>query len=157
MKNILLILLVSGYLSLQAQPAKVIAVYSGSIILAAAGDALNNSHEKGWGHLCNAASAGLLVVSPFIIKYEKSKWLYYLATYTSLRIAMFDCSYNTTRGLPLNYVGTTSTWDKVQKKNPVDPIISKSVFLSLGIAIPLYKLNGDEKTSHRFKDQNVIH
>jgi hypothetical protein len=95
------------------QPAKVITVYTSSIVLNAVGDGLNDSGSKQWGHFCNAASIGILLTSPFIIDYEKSKWGWYLTSYTSLRIALFDYSYNLTRGLGLNYIGGTSTWDRV--------------------------------------------
>jgi len=125
----------------KSQAWKVIAVYSGSIILNAVGDGLNDNNHKQWGHLCNAMSIGLLLTSPFIIDYEKSKWGWYLTSYVSLRIAMFDYSYNLTSGLPLNYIGGTSTWDKVMKKmNPPDTYLGRGVFFVVGITIPINKL-----------------
>lgn len=121
------------------EPLKVIAVYSGSIILNAVGDGLNDNGEKGWGHACNAASIGLLLTSPFIIDYNKSKWGYYLASYISLRVALFDPSYNLTRGLPITYIGNTSTWDKgLQKLSPPDGLMAgRGVSFIVGISIPL--------------------
>ena len=105
----------------KSQAWKVITLYSGAIILNAVGDGLNDSGEKQWGHFCNAASVGILLTSPFIIDYEKSKWGWYLTSYVGLRIALFDYSYNLSRDLPLNYIGGTSTWDKVLgKMNPPD-------------------------------------
>jgi len=125
----------------KSQAWKVIAVYSGSIIFNAVGDGLNDSGEKQWGHFCNAASIGILLTSPFIIDYEKSKWGWYLTSYTSLRIALFDYSYNLSRGLPLNYIGGTSTWDKVMKQmNPPDTYMGRGVFFIVGITIPINKL-----------------
>ena len=155
MRKLLLILLLSSFVfALSAQydsiypakkkisePVKIIAIYSGSILLNAIGDGLNDSGEKQWGHACNAASIGLLLSSPFIIDYDKSKWFWYLASYTSLRIGLFDYTYNTTRGLPLNYIGGTSTWDKVLKKmNPPDTYMGRGVFLTIGIAVPINEL-----------------
>jgi hypothetical protein len=58
------------------EPIKVIGLYSGSIILAAVGDGLNDSGSKEWGHACDALSVGVLLVSPFVIDYDKSKWGY---------------------------------------------------------------------------------
>lgn len=123
MKKLFLILLLSSFVfALSAQydsiypvkkkisePVKIIAVYTGSILLNAIGDGLNDSGDKGWGHACNALSTGFLLTSPLILDYEKSKWGWYLTSYISLRIALFDYTYNTTRGLPLNYIGGTST------------------------------------------------
>jgi len=125
----------------KSQAWKVITVYSSSIIFDAVGDGLNDSGEKQWGHFCNAASIGIMLTSPFIIDYEKSKWGWYLTSYTSLRIALFDYSYNLTRGLPLNYIGGTSTWDKVLgKMNPPDTYMGRGVFFILGVSIPINKL-----------------
>lgn len=123
------------------ESVKVITLYSSAIILNAVGDGLNDSGEKQWGHACNAASIGILLTSPFIIDYEKSKWGWYLTSYTSLRIALFDYSYNLSRGLPLNYIGGTSTWDKVLKEmNPPDTYMGRGVFFIVGITIPINKL-----------------
>lgn len=123
------------------ESVKVITLYSSAIILNAVGDGLNDSGEKQLGHACNAASIGILLTSPFIIDYEKSKWGWYLTSYTSLRIALFDYSYNLSRGLPLNYIGGTSTWDKVLKEmNPPDTYMGRGVFFIVGITIPINKL-----------------
>jgi len=154
-KLILIFLLIDLFLSLSGQTfdniyvkerkipeaVKVITVYTSSIILNAVGDGLNDSGEKQWGHLCNAVSTGLLLASPFIIDYEKAKWLWYLTSYTSLRIAFFDYSYNLTRGLPLNYIGGTSTWDKILgKMNPPNTYLGRGVVLIVGISIPINEL-----------------
>lgn len=123
------------------ESAKVIGLYTASIALNAIGDGLNDSGEKPWGHALNAASIGLLLSSPFIIDYEKERWYWYLISYTSLRIAFFDYTYNTTRGLPLNYIGGTSTWDKTLKKlNPPNTYLGRGVFFTIGISIPIKHL-----------------
>ncbi len=124
-----------------SEPVKVIALYAGSIILDAAGDALKDSNHKEWGHFCNAASVGILLTSPFIIDYKKSKWGWYLTSYIGLRIAIFDYTYNTVRGLPLNYTGTTSTWDSFMSKlNPPDFYLGRSVAFTIGVSIPINEL-----------------
>jgi len=128
------------------ESVKVIGVYAGSIILDAIGDGLNDEGKKQLGHACNAASVGLLLISPFIIDYDKSKWGYYLTSYVSLRIATFDYIYNTTRGLPLNYIGHTSTWDKVLcKMNPPNTFLGRGVFLTVGIAIPIKEFKHENR------------
>jgi len=123
------------------QTWKVIGVYTGSILLNAVGDGLNDSGDKQWGHACNAASIGLLLGSPFIIDYEKDKWYWYLISYTSLRISLFDYTYNTTRGLPLGYIGSTSTWDKALSKfRSPETHFGRSVFFIVGFSIPINEL-----------------
>lgn len=131
------------------ESVKVISIYAGSIILGAVGDGLNDDGIKTWGHVCNAASTGLLLSSPFIIDYEKSKWGYYLASYASLRIALFDPSYNLTRDLPLTYIGNTSFWDKgLQKMAPPDGFIAgRGLSLMIGISMPIKEF--DTKRRYR--------
>lgn len=125
----------------KSQAWKVITIYTGAIVLNAVGDGLNDSDNKQWGHLCNATSIGLLLASPFVIDYDKDKWFWYLTSYVSLRIALFDYTYNLTRGLPIDYIGGTSTWDKVLKySNPPNTYMGRGVFFTIGITIPINKL-----------------
>jgi len=119
---------------------KVIGIYTASIILNGIGDGLNNSNRKTAGHVINALSIGMLVASPFLMDYDKKKWYWYFATYTSLRIGLFDWTYNMTRKLPFGYVGTTAPTDKFYKILVLNPNIPRPIFLSLGIVIPLTKL-----------------
>lgn len=125
------------------ESVKVIGIYTASIVLDAVGDGLNDDGNKAWGHACNAMSVGLLLTSPFLIDYDKSKWGYYLTSYVALRISFFDPVYNTTRGLPLNYIGNSSLWDKgMQKLKPPDGLMfGRGVSLIVGISIPINKLN----------------
>lgn len=119
---------------------KLIGIYTASIILNGIGDGLNNSHRKTTGHIINSLSIGLLVASPFLLDYDKNKWYWYLATYISLRIGLFDIAYNLTQGLPFGYSGTTSPSDKLYNSIHINPTIPRSVFFVLGIAIPITKL-----------------
>ena len=123
---------------------KVLAIYAGSIVLNAMGDAYNDSGNKPLGHTLNAASTGLLLASPFIVKYDKNKWGYYAASYLSLRIGLFDPIYNSTRGLPIWYIGNSAPTDKLLRKTGAPEQIimfDRSLFLIVGIHIPLTKIN----------------
>ena len=144
MRKLITILFLFLTLTVNAQKKealKVISLYSGSIILDAVGDGLNDSGHKAWGHLCNAGSVGVLLTSPFLINYEKNKWGWYFASYIGLRVGLFDYVYNETRGLGLNYIGGTSNWDKIMKKlNPPNTYLGRAVFLSIGISIPINEL-----------------
>ena len=158
MKKLLtLILTLSLYLGLNAQdyyPAnpqpredkipqwvKVTSIYAGSIILDAMADGLRDDGNKEWSHALEAGSIGLLLASPFIIDYDKSKWGWYVASYVTLRISLFDPTYNLTRGLGWNYVGTTSGWDKGLQKVPDHFMnFSRGVSFVIGISIPINEL-----------------
>ncbi len=116
---------------------KIIGMYSAAIICNSIGDGMNNTNRKTMGHVLNAASIGFLVASPFVIKYEKQKWYYYLLTYTSLRLAFFDAGYNLTTDKPIDYIGSTAITDKLYKAAGVGYNLSKSVGFLLGVTIPL--------------------
>jgi hypothetical protein len=138
---------ISGQKNKIPEPIKVISVYAGSIILQAVGDGLNDEGIKTWGHVCNAASTGIILASPFIIDYEKSKWGWYLASYVTLRVALFDPAYNLSRGLPVTYIGGTSFWDKgLQKLAPPDGLLfARGVSFTVGISIPINELDNKRR------------
>jgi hypothetical protein len=119
---------------------KVIGIYAGSIILESLGDGLNDNGNKTWGHLSKVFSTGLLLSSPFIIKYDKSKWYIYLLSYTSLRIGLFDMTYCTTRHLPLNYIGSTSITDKAWTKIGGQPSFIRGLSFTFGIFLTIKEL-----------------
>lgn len=132
------------------EPVKIIALYAGSIILDAAGDALNDSNHKDWGHLCCAASVGVLLTSPFVIDYQRSKWGWYLTSYVSLRIALFDYAYNMSRDLPLSYTGSTSNWDKMTGSMKSSQLsMCRCGALAIGITVPITKLDKNNRASIR--------
>jgi len=119
---------------------KVIALYSGSIILNGIGDGLNDSNHKTAGHLFNAASMGSLLLSPVIFNFQKDKWYWYILSYICLRAGLFDITYNLTRKLPYNYTGSTSLTDKYYNSLGVNPIFPRAIFFVVGFAIPLTQL-----------------
>lgn len=130
------------------EAVKTIAVYSSSIILSAVSDGLNDGiigdkSYKTLGHALNAASVGILLASPFILKADRHNWGWYAASYISLRIALFDMTYNTTRGLPMQYVGNSSLYDKTlaATKSPDSWLFAgRSLFFIVGISIPIKEL-----------------
>lgn len=114
---------------------KVIGLYSTAVILNAIGDGLNNSNSKTMGHFFNAASIGVLLYSPFFINYDKSKWYWYLLSYTALRVTLFDVTYNITTKRPVNFIGSTAITDKIHKIVDLYSA-SKAVGLVIGLTIP---------------------
>jgi hypothetical protein len=147
MKNLTIILLlislnVSGQWY-KSETFKTVTLYSASIVLDAVGDGLNDSGQKVGGHALNAMSTGLLVASPFILDADKHNWGWYAASYVSLRVGLFDMSYNATRGLPLQYVGNSSIYDKTvaATKSPDSWLFAGRTFcLFIGVVIPINEL-----------------
>jgi len=120
------------------ESAKVILTYTGAVALNAIGDGLNDNGVKGWGHVANALSIGTLLMSFTWIDYDRTKWWVYPLTYVSVRFAGFDYIYNTTRGLPLNYIGGTSFYDQfMQKLNPPETYLMRGCALVVSISIPI--------------------
>jgi hypothetical protein len=146
MKKLLLILLVFLTLQIQAQQFRrdtrwiKLGMYTGSILMDAAGDALNDSNHKGWGHFANAASVGVLVTIPFVTENERTfkGFLLGAGSYTFLRFGLFDYTYNSVRNLPLNYIGGTSFYDKaMQKLNPPETYLARVASLCVGVSLTL--------------------
>ena len=122
---------------------KVAGLYSTSIALNATGDALNHKGIKEWGHACNAASTGLLLASPFVIKGEKDRWIYHGLVYVGIRFATFDPVYNSVRGLPIDYIGNSSVTDKFwQSVRPPGwaQLFGRVVILSMSISFAVNEI-----------------
>lgn len=153
LKRIVVILLLSvtaiGYsqpLTYQARrknKVRTLILFTTAVTLNAIGDGLNDSGHKPVGHVCNAVAIGGLLMSPYFLDVDKSTWVHYLASYVSIRVALFDPIYNETRGLPFDYIGTTSLTDKgLRKLGPQRGLVmfTRSVFLVVGVSIPLNNL-----------------
>ena len=124
------------------ESVKVIGIIASSVILEAIGDAKYDAGQKEIGKLYQAASVGILVASPFLLDIDHKKWGWYLMSYLSFRIAVFDPVYNLTRGLPIDHIGTTSLWDAgMEKFNPPlgAQMWGRSMFLIVSISIPINK------------------
>lgn len=127
------------------EPVKVISLYVGAIVLEGIGDALYDDGDKALGKSLQAISLGMLLLSPAILDMNRDNWWWYVITYTSFRVALFDYTYNATRGLPLNTVGTTSYWDKGIEKvgfeaYPGAQLFTRGIFFTLAITIPINEL-----------------
>jgi len=145
MKQILIILFITLSLQLSAQKEGkwlLNSMYVGSIICNGIGDGLNDSGNKGIGHVMNAVSISFLLVTPFVYDFTGDAWWKAVIKYGFIRIGFFDFAYNTTRGLPLNYIGNTSYWDTkfMQKIKPPDGFaFGRAVFTTIGFSIPINK------------------
>jgi hypothetical protein len=150
MKNLLFIVLSFFMITTQAQEVKfktfststeVITLTLGSVLLNAAGDALNDNGEKGWGHTLNALSIATLLTLPLVV--DESEALTTFFTYIGFRFSTFNPTYNAVRGLPLNYIGTTSFDDKLlgKLKPPDGFLFARSVVFVTTVSIPINHLN----------------
>ena len=86
------------------------------VILKAVSDGLNDSGFKGWGHAVNSLWIGALFIIPNFV--FLLSWYIQIISFTLLMIALFDYTYNLTRGLKISFVGTTSWWDQAIAKVP---------------------------------------
>jgi hypothetical protein len=112
-----------------------------SITFNAIGDGKNNDNEKTIGHIFNAFSILVLLLIPSIIVWDRNPWVIYILSYAFLRAAIFDIAYNLTRGLPWNYIGSTSITDKLWVKFGGQPTFVRIIFLIVGISLPLKYLS----------------
>lgn len=142
MKKLLIILLILVSFQATAQDGwKRLALFTSSVALNATGDALNDAGHKEWGHVCNAASIGVTLSVPLFTEVESDDWLPMILSYTFIRFAIFDYTYNGVRGLPMGYTGNSSYYDKAMQTVPNGfELWGKSIFLTAGIAINFNEL-----------------
>lgn len=122
---------------------KTLAVFTSSILLDAAADATRDNGNKMLSHTLEAGSVATMIGGMIWIEpsWEDIGW--YAASYLSLRFAIFDPVYNSLSGLPLNYHGTTSIYDKFwNKMNPPlgAEMFGRVIIFSVGFSIPLQQL-----------------
>lgn len=99
------------------------------------------------GHSLRSASIGALLMQPVFMDIDKpEEWLTNIGSYVFIRFALFDVSYNITRGLPYHYVGSTSLHDKTLRAiNAPSSSYTYVKGLSLLVGISLsFDLNGIE-------------
>ena len=91
-----------------------IGLITGSIMFNAIGDGLYDDGHKLAAKSFRAASIGSLLAIPVVAgPIGRKKAFKYVLSYGLMRYALFDITYNATRRLPLNYVGTTSIHDRM--------------------------------------------
>jgi hypothetical protein len=114
-----------------------IGLITSSIIFNAVGDGLYDDGHKLAAKSFRAASIGSLLAIPIVSgPIGKKKAFKYALSYGLMRFGLFDITYNATRKLPLNYVGTTSIHDRIINNSPKG-IISAMRLTSIWISIEL--------------------
>lgn len=123
----------------------ILGIEMSSLALEASGDALfdlgkieGDRNKMQWGHTLQAAGYGVLALALPMIdwRFPVADGMTVFASYMTLRYGSFDYMYNTVRGLPLGYIGTTATVDNVLRKQPEAMVhLSKGLSFSLGIVI----------------------
>ena len=114
-----------------------IGLITSSIVFNAVGDGLYDDGHKLAAKSFRAASIGSLLAIPIVGgPIGRKKAFKYALSYGLMRFALFDITYNGTRGLPLNYVGTTSIHDRVIGGSP-PLMIAATRMTSLWISIEL--------------------
>ena len=111
-----------------------------SVVLNASADALRDNGHKDWSHALEAASYVPLLSIPFIDKDNGNSFLkntlITVGMYAGTRVLGYDYTYNAVRGLPLNYMGTTSGWDKTLHdigRSPIAPLF-RTVFFTFTVS-----------------------
>jgi len=93
------------------------------------------------GHMLSAASVGVLLVRPFLSDMSRTDWGWYISSHILLRMGSFDHFYNAARGLPFNYIGSTSYWDRFWSNSPPAWKLGfQSLYFTVGVAIPIKEL-----------------
>lgn len=92
---------------------KTMVFYTGSNILNGVGDGLKADNKYPvLAHSAEATHILCLITYPMTTNIKKEKALWYVLSYSLVRAAVFDLSYNYVRGLPVNHVSDVSMWDK---------------------------------------------
>jgi len=123
MKNIIIILLLffipfAGQSQPKNRGLKIVTTFTAWSILNGIGDGLNDNGHKGYGHAVNALSVATLVVGLIASEPDLREIIPYFVSVTGIRYASFDASYNLTRHLPYDYIGTTAPGDVFLAKVP---------------------------------------
>jgi hypothetical protein len=87
---------------------------AGQVIFEACGDAMMDEGNKELGHILQLSSFGIALTTPYVVDLQRDKWWVHLIVYSATRFLLFDYTYNIARGLPIDYIGSTSYWDKFQ-------------------------------------------
>jgi len=111
------------------------------IIIGAIADGLFDNGIKNISHFLHAIEIGLCLIFGIIFKITFRELIAFILSYLFIRLAIFDISYNITRGLDLFYIGSTSLYDNIFAKIPKDGIIFIKIWaLILGVGISIKEL-----------------
>jgi hypothetical protein len=123
-----------------------LAIQAGSVAINAIGDGLlDKGRYEGdqslmvYGHALRAASIGTMLTIPLVID-SKKDLLPFIGSYLFIRAATFDPVYNAVRGVPWNYHGDTSIWDKGWNEvnmPPLGEVWVRSWSFAIGVAIQI--------------------
>ena len=98
---------------------KILIVAVTSNIMEGIGDGLydegkdtGNRNQIKLGKLLQAGSLGMKFLYIPIARKSSTHWLWFTVVEAGVRMTTFDPSYNTTRGLRMNEIGSTSYWDQ---------------------------------------------
>ena len=142
MKKTLTILILFACVTIQAQnwkrPVAISLYHVGTVLAGSLGDAYNDSGNKPLGHVLKAVEVSALISGPMLFKLSKNEYAPYIATYVGWRVVGYDYGYNAGKGLPWDYNGDSSNWDRfLNKQQPSGIIFARSIVLVATIHIPI--------------------
>ena len=118
------------------KPYLIILYFIAFVVLSALSDALSDEYYKVWAHGLEVGCKGMLVFS--VIIFKPKKWIPFVIALVAWNAVLFDTSYNLFRGLPWNFIGSTSLWDIFFSNYPiVGLIIVKTLCLALAVHLPI--------------------
>lgn len=139
MRYILIILLfISLNLSAQSDKYKVIGMSILETVADATGDALMDSGNKELGYIMQGATIALFVIEPALIEYNSFRDVSIKAvSLIAARVLLFNVTYNVVSGLPYDYIGSTSYYDKFCSSQPDKFRFGKGIIITIGFAITI--------------------
>jgi hypothetical protein len=118
----------------------IILFFTVCVVVGAAGDAMMLD-SKLIAHPLQAVEVLLLLCGAAIFRITPRQLIAWVVVYVCIRVAGFDYLYNLFAGLPWDFHGTTSIWDRFLGSHPEHGIaFSKTVFLMIGIGVAYYEL-----------------
>jgi hypothetical protein len=118
----------------------IILFFTVCVVVGAAGDAMMLD-SKLIAHPLQAIEVLLLLCSAAIFRITPRQLIAWVVVYVCIRVAGFDYLYNLFAGLPWDYHGTTSIWDRFLGSHPEHGIVfAKSIFFGTGIGIAFGEL-----------------
>ncbi len=112
------------------------------VIIGALGDALYDEGIKVWAHSIEVLWGAMLLFAFPILK--PHNWKAFVAALIAWNVVLFDTAYNLFRHLPIDYIGSTSLWDKFFSNYPIQGLLwVKFIFLILAVSLHIKYLKDD--------------